>query len=143
MYLEYILNLKFSDATSGRPAWEAETTLMGAQRLMTDMKGGQVLKKLAYLVSLIGFGADQLSTRLGLTSPLIFEKNHMTGRLMEMGMWLPVDLLAFLVTVSISQIIIRRWDFKYRWAIILLPFTYGILKLITGISNFYLCNMLL
>jgi uncharacterized membrane protein YqjE len=117
--------------------------MMGAQRLMTDMKGGRILEKLAYLVSLIGFGADQLSTRLGLTSSLIFEKNHMTGRLMEMGMWLPVDLLAVLVIVSISQIIIRRWDFKYRWAIILLPFTYGVLKLITGISNFYLCNMLL
>lgn len=120
-----------------------EITLMGAQRLMTDSKDGRILEKLAYLISLIGFGADQLSTRLGLTSPLIFEKNHATGCLMKMGMWLPMDFFAVLITVSIAQIMIRRWDFKYRRAIILLPFTYGILKLITGISNFYLYSVLL
>ena len=116
---------------------------MGAQRLMTDSKGGHILEKLAYLISLMGFGTDQLSTRLGLTSPLIFEKNHVTGCLMERGMWLPMDFFAVFITVSIAQIMIKRWDFKYRRVIILLPFTYGILKLITGMLNFYLYSILL
>lgn len=111
--------------------------------MMTDSKGGYLLDKLTYLISLIGFCTDQLSTRLGLTNPLIFETNHVTGRLMDMGIWLPIDIFAVLITVSIAHIMIRYWDYKYKRVVILLPFTYGILKLITGISNFYLYSMLL
>lgn len=120
-----------------------ETTLMGGQKLIVDSKYGHLVEKFAYFISLIGFGADQLSTRLGLTSRLIFEKNHVTGRLMEMGIWLPIDFFAVLITISIAQFMIKYCDFKFRRVIILLPFTYGILKLITGLSNFYLYSILL
>ena len=93
---------------------------------------------IAYLFSFIGFAADQISTRFGITNPNIIEINPTTLHLMDVGLWLYADILAVLFTILVSQFIIKHWNFKYRDLIALMPSTYGLLKLITGILNLHL-----
>jgi len=93
---------------------------------------------IAYLFSFIGFAADQISTRFGITNPNIIEINPTTLHLMDVGLWLYADILAVLFTILVSQFIIKHWNFKYRDLIALMPSTYGVLKLVTGILNLHL-----
>ncbi len=92
----------------------------------------------AYLFSFIGFMADQISTRIGLTNPYLIEINPTTWHLMNAGLWLYADIIAVLFTILVSQSVIKYWNFKYRDLIALLPSTYGVLKLVTGIFNLHL-----
>ena len=96
------------------------------------------LLKLSYLVSFCGVILDQLSTRIGLTHPQVFETNMYASYLMGNGIWLHADILALLVCISVSYIFIKRSSFKFRFVIMFLPFTFGFLKVITGISNLIL-----
>ena len=98
---------------------------------------------IAYLFSFMGFMADQTSTRFGITNPNIIEINPTTLHLMDAGLWLYVDIIAVLFTILISQFIIKHWNFKYRDLIALMPSTYGVLKLVTGILNFHLLSTLM
>ena len=93
---------------------------------------------IAYLFSFIGFAADQISTRFGITNPNIIEINPTTLHLMDAGLWLFADIIAVLFTILVSQFIIKYWNFKYRDLIALMPSTYGVLKLVTGILNLHL-----
>ena len=93
---------------------------------------------IAYLFSFIGFMADQISTRFGITNPNIIEINPTTLHLMDAGLWLYADIIAVLFTILVSQFIIKYWNFKYRDLIALMPSTYGVLKLVTGILNLHL-----
>lgn len=95
---------------------------------------------IAYLFSFIGFMADQISTRFGITNPNIIEINPTTLHLMDAGLWLYADIIAVLFTILVSQFIIKYWNFKYRDLIALMPSTYGVLKLVTGILNFSLLS---
>jgi hypothetical protein len=97
-----------------------------------------LIQKICYLLSFCGVLFDQLSTRIGLTHPLIFETNMFVVYLMKNGLWLYVDILAIVFCIIISHIYIKKSNFKYRNIIMFLPFTFGTLKLLTGISNFLL-----
>jgi hypothetical protein len=91
--------------------------------------------KLAYLVSLIGFSIDQISTRMGLTFPNVFERNQTTVRFLNSGTWLYVDFFLALFTILVSHLVISKWGFKHRNLIALFPLTFGALKLLTGFLN--------
>jgi hypothetical protein len=91
--------------------------------------------KLAYIVSLIGFSIDQISTRIGLTFPNVFERNQATVRLLNSGTWLYVDFFLALFTILVSHMVISNWGFKHRKFIALFPLTFGALKLLTGFLN--------
>jgi hypothetical protein len=91
--------------------------------------------KFAYLISLIGFSIDQISTRIGLTFPHIFEKNPVTLQLLNAGTWLYIDFFFALFTIIVSHIVMLKWGFKHRKFIALFPLTFGALKLLTGLHN--------
>jgi len=91
--------------------------------------------KLAYIVSLIGFSIDQISTRIGLTFPNVFERNQATVQLLNSGTWLYVDFFLALFTILVSHMVISRWGFKHRKFVALFPLTFGALKLLTGLLN--------
>jgi len=93
--------------------------------------------KITYLVSILGCSIDQLSTRIGLTNSNLCELNPLTAFLMATGIWLYVDIAAVLMTILVSYLIIEHWSFKYKRFILLFPFTFGFLKLLTGISNIF------
>ena len=95
----------------------------------------RLLEKTAYLVVTVGFLGDHLSTRLGLMKPYAYESNPHTVWLMDRGIWLPFDLLLLLATVGIPLLIMRRWNFRGRWAILVFPILLGSGRLCAAIWN--------
>lgn len=98
---------------------------------------------LSYAVSVLGFAVDQASTRIGLTISNVVETNQVALQLMNNGLWLYVDLAVVLLTILITRLVIERWSFRYRYAVALFPLTFGALKLVTGMLNFFLCLTLM
>jgi len=98
----------------------------------------RLLDKTAYLVATVGILGDHLSTRLGLTRPYAYEANPHTIWLMNRGIWLPFDLLLLLTTVGISALIMRRWKFKGKLAVLAVPILLGSARLCAAIWNFCL-----
>lgn len=94
-----------------------------------------IFVKCSYLLSFIGVLLDQFSTRFGLKNPNIIEMNTYTVIMMDYGIWLIIDLLAVFITILLTHFIIKFWNFKYRQIIALFPYTFGVLKLLTGLSN--------
>ena len=98
---------------------------------------------LSYAVSFIGIAVDQGSTRIGLTIPNVVETNQVALHLMNAGLWFYADFAAVLLMILITRLVIERWSFRYRHAVALFPLTFGALKLVTGMSNFFLCLTLM
>ena len=96
-----------------------------------------ILLYTTYVVSIIGVAVDQLSTRIGLSNPKIFEMNPIAAQMIDKGIWLYVDITAALFTILSSQIVMKFWSFKYKQLISFFPLTFGILKLFTGIANIF------
>jgi len=94
-----------------------------------------IFVKYSYLLSFIGVLIDQFSTRFGLKNPNIIEMNTHTVIMMDYGIWIIIDLLAVFITILLTHFIIKFWNFKYRQIIALFPFTFGVLKFVTGFSN--------
>lgn len=94
-----------------------------------------IFVKYSYLLSFIGVLIDQFSTRFGLKNPNIIEMNTHTVIMMDYGIWIIIDLLAVCITILLTHFIIKFWNFKYRQIIALFPFTFGVLKFVTGLSN--------
>lgn len=94
-----------------------------------------IFVKCSYLLSFIGVLLDQFSTRFGLINPNIIEMNNYAVIMMDYGIWIIVDLLAVFITILLTHFIIKFWNFKYRQLIALFPYTFGVLKLLTGLSN--------
>jgi len=98
----------------------------------------KVIQNLSYIFSLLGIFMDQVSTRLGLLNPLIFEGNPNVAWMLELGIWLPIDLTILAVMILSCKLIVDQWNFVNRRVVYFCPLTYGVLRLITGISNFLL-----
>ncbi len=94
-----------------------------------------IFVKCSYLLSFIGVLLDQFSTRFGLINPNIIEMNNYAVIMMDYGIWIIVDLLAVFITILLTHFIIKFWNFKYRQLIALFPYTFGVFKLLTGLSN--------
>jgi len=95
-------------------------------------------EKVSYLLATVGILGDHLSTRLGLTKPYAYETNPNTIWLMDKGLWLPFDILLLLATVGISSLIMRRWTFRGRWAVLAVPILLGSARLCFAIWNLHL-----
>ena len=98
----------------------------------------KVIQNLSYIFSLLGIFMDQVSTRLGLLNPLIFEGNPNVAWMLELGIWLHIDLTILVVMILSCELIVDHWNFVNRRVVYFCPLTYGVLRLITGISNFLL-----
>ena len=98
----------------------------------------RIPEKISYLLATVGIIGDHLSTRLGLTKPYLYETNPHTIWLMEKGIWLPFDLLLLLATVGTCFLIMRRWTFKGRWALLAVPIVLGSGRLYAAIWNLHL-----
>jgi len=73
----------------------------------------------AYMRAIVGVVADQLTTRLVLSKPNIYEANPNTIRLMERGLWLQFDVTLLVASIIVSAVIMRKWGFRDRWVILL------------------------
>jgi len=100
--------------------------------------GTNRLAKIIYLMPVLGCAIDQMSTRIGLTNHNLFEKNLLTSYLLVERIWLYVDIIVVIIVVLVSYFLIKHWGFKHKQVIFFFPFTYGLLKLVTGFLNIYL-----
>ncbi len=92
----------------------------------------------SYLLSFLGVLLDQTSTRFGLRNLNLIEMNPYTVIMMDYGIWIIIDLIAVLVTILFTHYVIKFWNFKFRQLLALFPFSFGVLKLVTGLSNIIL-----
>ena len=95
-------------------------------------------EKISYLMATVGILGDQLSTGLVLMKPYFYEANQHARWMMEKGIWLPLDLLLLLAALGIPALILRRWSFKGRWAILTFPLMLGSARLCAAIWNLHL-----
>jgi len=99
-------------------------------------------ERFAYCMAVVGILGDQLSTRLCLTHPLMYETNPFTVWNMEQGRWLPIDIFLLTAMITICALLIRRWGLEYRWTVLLCPFIFGSLRLLAAVHNLLLYILL-
>lgn len=95
----------------------------------------------AYALAVIGVIADQLTTRLAISNPYIFERNPNVIWLMEKGLWAHFDAALLIVSIGISAVIMRKWKFYNRWVILLFFVVGFVLRFGAAMNN--LCWLLL
>lgn len=95
----------------------------------------------SYLWLVIGSVADEVTTRIGLTYPNIYEGNEFASRLMDKGLWLVFDTSIVLLSIIGVSYCYNKLDKSYRNMILAYPIVLGTLRLIAAIWN--ICIILL
>jgi hypothetical protein len=96
---------------------------------------GYSVEGIAYLTALAGIVSDHLSTRVGLLCPRIRELNPFTVFLRQKGLWLPFDVLLLFVSLGLPALLMRKWRFRGRWAILAFPVLFGLARLFAAMHN--------
>jgi len=96
------------------------------------------LESVSYATMIFGTAADQISTRIGISHPEIYESNSLPRYLMTIGLWLPFDVIFISSMIAVIFIILRKWKFRDRWTILAYPYTYGVIRFLAGIWNTFL-----
>jgi hypothetical protein len=99
---------------------------------------GFSIESLAYLTALAGIVGDHLSTRFGLLFPMIRELNPFTVFLRQNGLWLLFDVLMLGVSIGVPALLMRKWSFKGRWAVLAFPFLLGLARFFAMVYNVFL-----
>ena len=95
-------------------------------------------EKIAYFFMFSGIVGDQITTRLGIVQMGIYEANPVVDWLLSNNLWFFVDLLLFIIIISLTKLSIKYLDNKYKGSIVLSPLIIGIVRLITMINNTYI-----
>lgn len=98
-------------------------------------------EKGAYGLLTIGVVLDQISTRIALSTNRLYESNPFSRYLMEQGTWLLVDAFLFMIITGGMFIILQKWKFRNKWAILIFPYLFGFFRFMAGIWNLYLVLM--
>lgn len=96
------------------------------------------LEAFSYLMLLAGTIGDHLSTAIALTRPYIYESNPFTIKLMEMGLWLPVDIALIALGIGVPYLLIRLTKRPALRALLAYPLVHGLTRLGACIWNFSL-----
>lgn len=96
-------------------------------------------EKFAYSFMVVGVCLDQLSTRVTMTHPLIFETNENVLMMMGNGIWLISDIALMVGIISVSYLFIRYMVDKIpqkRYGALISPaFVFGFVRLLAAIWN--------
>ncbi len=61
------------------------------------------IQKLSYIFSPLGVFIDQISTRISLTHPMIYEANQNVKILLDKGLWFYVDITIMFVMILVCR----------------------------------------
>jgi len=89
----------------------------------------------SYLTAFLGMVGDQVSTRIGLTKPGIYESNQFAQALMERSLWLPYDLAVSAATIVVPVLLIRKFNRREKLIFLFLPLLTGVFRLICAVWN--------
>jgi len=98
----------------------------------------KLFEGVAYLAVVSGIVGDQLSTRLALSKPYNYETNLFTVANMQNGLWLPLDILLLALSIGIPALLMRRWSFEGRWAVLIFPLILGTIRFAATVWNLHL-----
>jgi hypothetical protein len=107
-------------------------------RALLDIRRRLSLEAFSYLILIVGTIGDHISTVIALTRPYIYESNPYTVKLMEMGLWLPVDILLIILGIGIPFILIRVTRNSSFRALLAYPMLHGLRRLGSFIWKFRL-----
>jgi len=96
------------------------------------------LEVFSYLMLVVGTLGDHVSTVIALTRPYIYETNPVTVRLMERGLWLPVDIVLVALGIVVPYFLIRMTKKPSFRGILVYPLVHGLVRLAACIWNFSL-----
>ena len=91
-----------------------------------------------YALAATGIVGDHISTRLALTQPQIKELNPLTVALFQNNMWFFFDILMLILALGVPYFLMRKWNFRGRWAILAYPLLFGIGRLAAAVHNIML-----
>jgi uncharacterized membrane protein SirB2 len=92
----------------------------------------------AYITAILGMVSDQMSTRLGLMLPNVFESNPFVASLLSQGLWLPFDLLILITSIVLPLFFMRVTSFEDKNMILTFPLIFGVIRIFASVSNFLL-----
>ena len=97
---------------------------------------------ISYMAAVLGTLGDQLSTRIGLTIPGIYESNQFAASMMECGMWLPIDILVLAISVALPTLLIHKARIESSWVTLSFPLLFGAARLLATVWNLRLFILL-
>ena len=96
------------------------------------------IERMAYASVVIGLLLDQLSTRLVIAHPYIYEGNKYVVMMMERGVWLLTDVVVVLGCILIPYLFIRLVQNRLpygRYGALLLPMIVGFIRSMAATWN--------
>ena len=96
------------------------------------------LEVFSYIMLVVGTLGDHVSTMIALQRPYIYEANPYTVKLMEMGLWLPVDIVLIALGIAIPYFLIRKTGRSEFRALLAYPLVHVLIRLGACIWNFSL-----
>ena len=96
------------------------------------------LEVFSYFMLIVGTLGDHISTMIAIQRPYIYEANPYTVKLMEMGLWLPVDLALIALGIAIPYFLIRKTGREEFRALLAYQLVHGLIRLAACVWNFSL-----
>ena len=96
------------------------------------------IERMAYVSVVIGLFLDQLSTRLVIAHPYIYEGNKYVVMMMERGVWLLTDVVVVLGCIQIPYLFIRQMRDRLpygRYIALVIPMTVGLVRSMAATWN--------
>ena len=96
------------------------------------------IEVISYLTLVVGVLGDHISTMIAIQRPNIYEANPTTVTLMEMGLWLPVDIALIAIGIAVPYILIRKTKREEFKALLAYPLVHGLIRFAACLWNFSL-----
>jgi len=96
------------------------------------------LEIVSYLTLIVGVLGDHISTMIAIERPHIYEANPTTVMLMDMGLWLPVDIALIAIGIAVPYILIRKTKREEFQALLAYPLVHGLIRFAACLWNFSL-----
>lgn len=93
------------------------------------------IEMVSYLILVLGLTLDHLTTNFGINNHNLYELNVITRTLMEIGIWVYVDILVCILFICITHQSYRILLEKKHTFMFFFPFISGFVRILIGVRN--------
>jgi hypothetical protein len=93
------------------------------------------LEVFAYIMLVAGALGDHLSTFLALARPYVYEANPIVLKLMEKGLWFPVDIVLIALGIIVPYLLIRVTKTPVFKGLLAYPLVHGLIRIAVSFWN--------
>ena len=109
-------------------AWYPDTGLISMSRI-------EKIEWVSYLILIIGFTVDHITTKVGMANHKLYESNMIARTLIELGIWGYVDIVICAIFIYVTyqsyRLLLQR-EHNYMFYF---PLVSGLLRIMVGIQN--------